>query len=208
MWTYLIGRDKVQSESEECYECLHGWSVLKELMIILWISLAYIWFGFIATPYFPRLPQIVFLPLQQLLLYSLQNIANAVISDTSFGRDYIVYTQYDDIGTVTIGWYQNSVEKTGTLDIKFGARLDSPSLVLSSFSCSMLVPWLSFWVTLTSLIFGNFGPPTLLSVPYPHNFPFLWPELGQSPLHHWEVLAQSRSMWLNVSAMVIHSTCG
>ena len=67
----------------------------------MWISLAYIWFRFIATPHFPRLPQIVFLPLQQLLLYSLQNIANAVISDTSFGRDYIVYTQYEDIGTLS-----------------------------------------------------------------------------------------------------------
>ena len=70
---------------------------------MLWISISFKWFGFIAILYFPRLPQIVFLPPQQLLLYSLQNIANAVISYTSFGRDYIVYTQYEDIGTVTIG---------------------------------------------------------------------------------------------------------
>ena len=46
------------------------------------------------------------------------------------------YTKYEDSGTVTVGQYQNSGAKTGTLDIKISARWDSPSLV----SCSMLVP--------------------------------------------------------------------
>ena len=45
-------------------------------------------------------------------------------------------TQYEDSGTDTVGRYQNSGAKTGTLDIKISARWDSSSLV----SCSMLVP--------------------------------------------------------------------
>ena len=98
--------------------------------------------------------------------------------------EYSLFSNRALIGTLTMGWYQNSVEKTVTLDIKFGAGVDSPSLILSSFSCSMLVPWLSSWVTLTSLTSVNFWvfwTPSPLSVPNPHNFPSLGQNMANPP---------------------------
>ena len=68
-------------------------------------------------------------------LLALRVVLELVVAACNISELVNQYTQYEDSGTVTVGRYQNSGAKTGTLDIKISARWDSSSLV----SCSMLV---------------------------------------------------------------------